>query len=466
VLSVVFATAACTATVQRDGADQDPPSRERGIEKIDHIIMLVMENRSFDHYFGTYPGADGIPMRPSGEPKVCVPDAVLGECAAPYHDPSLVNYGGPHEETASETDVNDGAMDGFVESILIQPPEVNPCARVRFTPECRRLTGPDGQHSVLGWHDAREIPNYWAYAENFLLQDRMFAPADSWTLPAHLFLVSAWSARCERSRDPMSCTSDLTLKETIRPVKNGARPYAWTPITWLLDEAGVSWAYYVAPGTCVSPPCESNDLPNSNTPVLNPLPGFQAVHEMGSLENIRPYDDYYERAAAGELPSVMWVVPGEGFSEHPPHTIREGQAFVTRIINAAMQGPDWNETAIFLTWDDWGGFYDHVEPPVVDVNGYGIRVPALLISPWARQGRIDHQTLSFDAYLKLIEDRFLDGARLDPETMSRPDSRPTVREEIGILGDLRKEFDFSQEPLPPLVLDPYPEPGPASIPGT
>jgi hypothetical protein len=129
---------------------------------------------------------------------------------------------------------------------------------------------------------------------------------------------------------------------------------------------------------------------------------------------------------------------------------------VTNVINAAMKGPDWNETAVFLTWDDWGGFYDHVEPPKVDVNGYGIRVPGLLISPWARAGLIDHQTLSFDGYLKLIEDLYLGGQRLDPVTDGRPDSRPTVREDVGILGNLLKEFDFSQEPLRKLILDPNP----------
>jgi phospholipase C len=129
---------------------------------------------------------------------------------------------------------------------------------------------------------------------------------------------------------------------------------------------------------------------------------------------------------------------------------------VTRLINAVGQSDYWESTATFLTWDDWGGFYDHVEPPRVDVNGYGLRVPGMLISAWAKPGFIDHQTLTFDAYLRLIEDLFLAGARLDPETMSRPDPRPTVREEVDILGNLRKEFDFSQDPLPPLILDPTP----------
>ena len=125
------------------------------------------------------------------------------------------------------------------------------------------------------------------------------------------------------------------------------------------------------------------------------------------------------------------------------------------MINALMRSDAWDNTAIFLTWDDWGGFYDHVEPPRVDVNGYGLRVPGIVISPWVRQG-IDSQTLSFDAYLKLIEDRFLGGQRLDPATDGRPDARPTVREEVPILGDLADAFDFAQEPLPPLFLDPTP----------
>jgi phospholipase C len=125
-------------------------------------------------------------------------------------------------------------------------------------------------------------------------------------------------------------------------------------------------------------------------------------------------------------------------------------------VNALMKGPDWNQTAVFLTWDDWGGFYDHVEPPRVDLNGYGIRVPGLVISPWARAGLIDSQTLSFDAYLKLIEDLFLQKERLDPATLSRPDSRPTVRERVSILGNLLKDFDFTQDPIPPLILDPNP----------
>jgi hypothetical protein len=129
---------------------------------------------------------------------------------------------------------------------------------------------------------------------------------------------------------------------------------------------------------------------------------------------------------------------------------------VTRLVNAVMKGPDWKSSAIFLAWDDWGGFYDHVKPPVVDSSGYGLRVPSLVISPYAKRGFVDHQTLSFDAYLKFIEDDFLGGRRLNPRTDGRPDRRPDVREDERILGDLRKDFDFDQKARRPLLLPLHP----------
>jgi phospholipase C len=161
---------------------------------------------------------------------------------------------------------------------------------------------------------------------------------------------------------------------------------------------------------------------------------------------------------------VSWIAPSQANSDHPPANLATGQAYVTNLINTIMRGPDWDSTAIFLAWDDWGGFYDHVVPPQVDQNGYGLRVPALVISPYAKQGYIDHQTLSFDAYNKFIEDDFLGGARLDPATDGRPDPRPDVREDVKILGDLLADFDFNQPPRAPVLLSTHPAPGPASTP--
>ena len=430
---------------------------EQAREHIEHLIFIVQENRSFDHYFGTYPGAEGIPMTKDGKPKPCIPDPILGHCVRPYHTREQLQEGGPHAQRHSRADVNGGRMDGFVQTVVDSPIH---CADHRDDPRCADYLGPRGQPDVMSYLTRKEIPNYWSYADHFVLQDHMFAPADSWTLPAHLFLVSAWAARCQNPRDPMSCTSNLELAEEAQVQRDHEdRPiWAWTDITFLLHENDVSWSYYVGDDTCMFDPCPRDKSGQRTVAQQNPLPWFTTVRENGQLENIRGHSEFYAAAADGTLPSVSWVMPYSGAGEHPGsgEPVWKGMRHVTSIINAAMEGPDWDSTAIFLTWDDWGGFYDHLEPPRVDMNGYGIRVPGIMISPWAKAGTIDGQVLAFDAYLKLIEDLFLSSERLDPDTLSRPDSRPTVREEIGILGNLLREFDFQQDPVPPLVLDPTP----------
>lgn len=137
------------------------------------------------------------------------------------------------------------------------------------------------------------------------------------------------------------------------------------------------------------------------------------------MGNIQSLDNFLKQAQNGALPAVSWIVPSQDISEHPSALVSVGQTYVTHLINTVMNGPNWKNCAIFLAWDDWGGFYDHMVPVKVDKNGYGLRVPGLVISPYAKQGFIDHQTLSFDAYVKFIEDRFLYGQRLDPATDGR-----------------------------------------------
>jgi phospholipase C len=276
-------------------------------------------------------------------------------------------------------------------------------------------------------------------------------------------MVSEWSARCSRHNDPMSCVAApdrpaLPPDFHHPPGRPNPRPdYAWTDLTYLLHRAGVTWGYYVKEGT--EPDCPTGDAVcdpviqrSTVRSIWNPLPGFTTVHDDDELSNIQPLSTFMQQAALGTLPDVSFVVPSDAVSEHPPNLISNGQAFVTNLVNTVMQGSDWSSSAIFVAWDDWGGFYDHVPPPRADSRGYGIRVPGLLISPYARRGLIDHQTLSSDAYLRFIEDRFLGGQRLDPATDGRPDPRPTVREQVPILGDLRSEFDFGQPPRPPLML--------------
>lgn len=444
------------------------------IHKIKHVIVIMQENRSFDNYFGTFPGADGIPMR-NGVPTVCSPDPTTGTCVAPYPDHADINGGGPHNYTNAGADVDGGKMDGFVgQSLAGKQGCTNPT-----DPACTNSPTPD----VMGYHTESDIPNYWAYAKDFVLQDHMFEPNASWSLPAHLFLVSEWAAYCTEEDNPGSCVSGTKDHPPAKPpaspaVYGGAagpkknkfgrtttnhQPiYAWTDLTYLLHKHHVSWGYYVVSGTepdCANPADETCApvLQNSNTPgIWNPLPWFDTVKGDHQLGNIKDVTAFYAAAQKGALPSVSWIVPSNAVSEHPPAPVSFGQSYVTSLVNAIMRSPDWDSTAIFLAWDDWGGFYDNVVPPSVDQLGYGLRVPALIISPYAKRGYIDHQTLSFDAYDKFIEDDFLNGQRIDPRSDGRPDPRPDVRENAKILGNLVNDFDFDQQPRMPELLPVHP----------
>jgi len=432
-----------------------------GIHNIQHVVMIMQENRSFDTYFGTYPGANGIPAG------TCVPDPLHGGCFKPYYTPEEKNNGAIHSANAAATDINGGAMNGFVAEAE------KGCAP--NTPRCVECTEAEPHNciDVMGYHDARQIPNYWSYAQNFALDDNMFESIASWSLPEHLALVSGWSANCQfNNTDPLACES------TDEPHRPEHATNAWTDITYLLYLAHVSWRYYIFEGQ--EPDCASDEAvicsppeQGPNTPsIWNPLRNFTDVKQDGQGENIQSLNNLFtsvhEKSKCG-LPNVSWVAPNFEVSEHPngDHpggTIAQGQAYVTTLINSIMRSPCWGSTAIFLSWDDWGGFYDQVKPPVVDENGFGIRVPGLVISPYAKSGYIDGQTLSHDSYLKFIEDDFLGGARLNPNTDGRPDSRPVVREELPLLGNLSEDFNFNQAPRIPLLLPTHPEPGPASLP--
>jgi phospholipase C len=298
----------------------------------------------------------------------------------------------------------------------------------------------------------------------------MFEPNLGSSIPSHLAMVSGWSARCAHPTDVTTCRPNIVNPDNDEDFR--VPGFAWTDLTYLLHANGVDWGWYIVPGappdcdrgapTCTSKRPPAWDLPG--TPELwNVLPDFATVHEDRQLGRVQTSDRFFAAAREGSLPAVSWVLPDWPRSDHPSSSLARGQTWVTSLVNAVMKGPDWESSAILLSWDDWGGFYDHVVPPKVDPQGYGLRVPGLLISPYAKRGFVDHQVLSFDAYLKLIEDLFMGGRRIDPATDGRPDPRPNVREDAAILGDLLLEFDFSQPPLR-LVLSVHPKPGPASRP--
>ena len=453
--ATVFAVA-CSTSAMVSSAATPSQSGDAGIHKIRHVVVIMQENRSFDSYFGTYPGAEGLSMQ-NGTPTACVPDNQTGQCMHPYVDHADVNGGGPHGQTNATADINGGQMNGFIN-------QANAAKRGCLNttnPACTNSAKPD----VMGYHTQSDIPNYWSYAKDFVLQDHMFEPNASWSLPEHLFQVSEWSAKCTQHNAPASCVNALEVPGLPPDFQgsHGAAPiYAWTDLTYLLHKSAVSWGYYVVAGT--EPDCQNDAAlscgavrQNAKTPgIWNPLPFFDTVRNDGQLNNIQSVSNFYRAAGKGQLPAVSWVVPSGAVSEHPPSPVSFGQSYVTSLVNAVMHSPDWKSTAIFLAWDDWGGFYDQVVPPTVDQNGYGLRVPAMVISPYARSGYVDHQTLSFDAYVKFIEDDFLNSQRLDPKSDGRPDPRPDVRENAKILGDLASDFNFNQNPRAPVVLPVHP----------
>ena len=257
-----------------------------GIHKIKHVIVIEQENRSFDSYFGTYPGADGIPMQ-NGVPTVCVP-MPAGGCQKPYHDTADVNGGGPHGERNANLDVDGGKMDGFISQAANAKKGCGANVSTVDNPECSNSATPD----VMGYHTAAEIPNYWTYAKDFVLNDHMFEPVASWSLPDHLYLVSGWSAKCS-SPAPSSCVNEIKgpytpiqmQKYVDQAIDTGTADItnAWTDVTWLLYNKHVSWAYYVQTGD--QPDCD-DDSAVSCPPVAqdyltpgiwNPLPVFEDV---------------------------------------------------------------------------------------------------------------------------------------------------------------------------------------------
>ncbi|MDQ1510142.1 MAG: hypothetical protein QOG50_1986, partial [Actinomycetota bacterium] len=274
-----------------------------GTNPIQHVIIIMQEGRSFDSYFGTYPGADGIPMV-DGRPSVCVPDPTSAKCAQPFHTHADRNIGGPNDAHSATIDVNHGHMNGFVKAVR----ESDRC-RTPIAGGCAAAPATD----VMGYHDQREIPNYWSYAKHFVLQDHMFEPVASSSLASHLFLVSGWSAACTHAGEPASCRNKPDQGSGVLPGAASSttfRPpdFAWTDLTFLLHRAGIAWRYYVGDGTepaCENPAprvCSSRPSPDATPSAWNPLPFFDTVRNDGQVGNVEPVGNFLEAARNGALP--------------------------------------------------------------------------------------------------------------------------------------------------------------------
>jgi phospholipase C len=390
------------------------PPEPAGINKIDHFVFIMEENKSFDHYFGTYPGANGIPVG------VALINPTDNSTVVPYHSTADVDFDAPHDRSNALADIDGGKMDGFLSQAWKRYAlSVSPSEQPGYNPK-----------EVMSYHDYNEIPNYWNYANLYVLQDAMFSSVAAYSLAVHLYMIAAQSGGYTGETQPYPYRFDFP------------------EITELLQKANVTWNYYTTSGNvtdsngeAIEPIDMQQTNPNQYT-LWNPLPAFPKV-ENDLSQRVRLVDtaQFYQDAKTGNLPSVSYICPylGSQLSDHPAFKggMREPMAYVTGLVNAVMSGPDWNTSAIFIAWDDWGGYYDHVPPPFVDEYGFGIRVPGLVISPYAKQNFVDHNTYSFDSWLRLVEERF------GVEPMTERDKWAD---------DMQNSFDFTQQPRAPVFL--------------
>ena len=391
-------------------------------KKIKHIVFMVKENRTFDHMFGRFPGANGvstgvkcdgsrIPLTRAGDTTESVDHSFLAGLSA----------------------VNGGEMNCFD---TVRGSTEKPWAYVQY----RR----------------QDIPNYWSYAKHFTLADRFFSSVYGPTTVEHMWILAGQSDRfvdlerpdqfgegdqrefCEDDTELMWSFDKLDAEEediayeleevpSITELVNRFWVERW-PCTNiqvlpdLLERRGISWKYYF-----------------SGAGPMRAIAMIKHIRFGPMWKKVVPADDFVEDVGEGKLPSVSWVIPPWTNSDHPEAAgICQGENWTVRMLNSLMKSEHWDDTAVVLTWDDYGGFYDHVPPPHVDLYGMGPRVPAIVISPWARPHYIDGTTYDFSSVLKLIERIF---------------GLPSLGERDRRASDMLQAFDFSQKALDPLILE-------------
>ena len=352
-----------TSTLRAEGNAPAPKTR------IEHFIFLMQENHSFDNYFGTYPGANGIP------PNTCMPvdpfNTNSKECIKPFHagDNDVLPDDPDHSTQTFLTQFNKGKMDGFVYAL--------------------NQRNQDGRLS-MAYYDDRDLPYYWNLADQYVLFDNFFSSAGDSSAINHFYWVAATH---NEPPEGQSLQAYLAQMPTIFD---------------RLIEAGITWKFYVQNYEPALTYRTQDQYPGNRQSqvVWVPLLMIDRFLDDPTLNShIVDMDQYYEDLNKGTLPSVAFMVPS-GPSEHPPSSLLSGQRFVRVLLQALMQSDYWKRSAFLLSYDDWGGWYDHVPPPQVDAHGLGPRVPALLISPYAKRGVIDHTLLEFTSALKFIEENW------------------------------------------------------------
>jgi phospholipase C len=354
-------------------ADTLPPGTPHGAAMpVDHVLVLMQENRSFDHYFGRLQRtgqrhADGLPRDASN------PDPTGGAAIEPFHQTRVCEADGldlAHSWNASHRQFDGGAMDGFTKTNA-------------------KPKDPSGRRA-MGYYTKAELPFYYRLARSFAIGDRYFSSVLGPTYPNRYYLLAGTSFGHTDNQFP--ALGDQWSQPTVFN---------------LLDDAGVSWKVY------------ASDLPFA----------FLFAYVRAHPANVVPIAQYFTDAAAGTLPQVAFIdprfvgTPNQESDEHPPANVQVGQAFVADVVRALLESPLWPRAALFVTYDEHGGYYDHVPPPLACVpddippdigpkdeqaafDRYGIRVPLMVVSPWARRHFVSHAVYDHTSILRFIETRF------------------------------------------------------------
>ena len=357
------------------------------VGSIKHVIIIVQENRTFDNLFHDYPGAATAQFgyTHTGQQVALQPVSL-------YHTNDIC-----HDHPCFETSFDNGKLDGFD---IIQP------------------KAPLLPYSYVQLSD---IQPYWTMAEQYTLADEFFQSNSGPSFPAHQYLIAGQSGLLKdpSQRKPWGCDT---------PIKSPPC-FSYTTIADLADAAGITWRSY------------SSGLVYDDYPSLGIWQAFDAISQIRYGADWTPTHisvpetNVLSDIAAGTLAQISWVTPSYGNSDHAGCGTKcgNGPGWVAAVVNALGQSAYWNDTAIFVTWDDWGGWYDHVPPPQLDANGLGLRVPLLVISPWAKPGYVSHTQHEFGSILHFIENTF---------------GLPSLGQVDARADDLSDCFDLSQHPIP------------------
>ncbi len=398
-VALLFACLVTPASAQLLPAQKQPP---QGISQIQHVVFIIKENRSFDEYFGTFPGANGAT---TGE-------LSTGQLVPLGHTPDMTPADIGHRYFDAHAAVNGGLMNGF---------------------DTEYGGNIVGENLALTQMTQADIPNYFAYASNFALADNTFGSINAPSLPNHLYTIGAQSGGIFSNpavgSNAWGCDSTANttvLQMNPEGIINEIFPCIdFQTLADELESAGITWAGY-------------GPIQGESGFLWNTFDAIKHIRYGPLWSNVVSDTTFITDVQNGTLPQVSWLVTGQ-YNEHPPGSACLGENWTVEQLNALMASPYWSSTAVFLLWDEWGGFYDHVRPPIVDNLGLSPRVPMIVISPYAKPGYIDGTQYEPSSVLAFIETLF---------------GLPALTERDANANNITNAFNFSQAPLAPLTLTP------------